>query len=556
MEQTSGSSTRDEGGGGGGGGGGGVGSGNNKVGKKSDDEEEEARTVVRKDGDGGDGNRDLLDSTPLRMRIARKLRSSRLRWSRGHLHGRRDVTTEAKAQAQLHVEVDVGVDLGLGNTQRKERTLPEPTPTPASSTTTIISINTNSFGNLNQLVLSSTPPSSPAESGPSFSTTTRSSTTRTSEVVPVTTVTSFVSAPVVTVWNSTAIRTSWHTTRTTVERTVVVIASPTIVSYRRTSTRRSSSTRHSSSTSHRPSASSSSNSTSATSSRWSSSTVLPTAYSTYGGGGGGGGGGATALPTSSPVPTNSVSASSGPNVNPTLVGGVLGGLCAFALVLVAILFALRRHKRRLAEQALDDAGYGGPLPTPAGSRGITERSSVTPFAAAASLFGRRSRHSRQQSAASEPTSEQGFYRVGGRKIDPVLGGPRPAGKSLEGGQSFFDEGEGGHVRSPPTPISAGAGPSRFSSHTATSTSPIISSVPGPTVPMAAAIPATARIPEEKDEGELYRESTPTGSVRRPTPTPEFMTRPQLAGAAGRDGLGRSLPSHDGSRASKFTEDIV
>ncbi|KAF8543904.1 hypothetical protein BDD12DRAFT_142459 [Trichophaea hybrida] len=552
MEQTSGSSTRDEGGGGGGGGGR-VGSGNNKVEKKSDDEEEEeARTVVRKDGDGGDGNRDLLDSKPLRMRIARKVRCTRLR---GHLHGRRDATTEAKAQAQLQVKVDVDVDLDLGNTRRKERTLPKP-PTPASSTATIISINTNSFRNSDQLILSSTPPSSPAESGPSFSTT-RSSKTRTSEVGPVTTVTSFVSAPVVTVWNSTAIRTSWHTTQTTVERTVVVIASPTIVSYRRTSTRRSSSTRHRSSVSLRPSASSSSNPSSATSSRWSSSTVFPTTYSTYGGGGGGGGGGSgvTTLPTSSPVPTNSASASLSPNVNPTLVGGVLGGLCALALVFVAILFALRRHKRRLAEQALDDAAYGGPLPTPAGPRGITERSRMVPFAAVASLLGRRSRHNRQQSAASEPTSEQGFYRIHGRKIDPVLGGPRPAGKSLEGGQSF-DEGEGGHVRSPSTPISTAAGPSRLSSHTATSTSPIISSVPGPTVPMAAAIPATARIPEEKDEGEFCRESTPTGSVRRPTPTPEFITRPQLAGAAGRDGLGRSLPSHDGSRASKFTEDIV
>jgi hypothetical protein len=364
--------------------------------------------------------------------------------------------------------------------------------------------------------------------------------------------------------SSNSLGTSWDVSSTTVERTVVVIASPTIVSVRRTSTGRSStrrsstirsSTRRNSTTSSRSTTSASSNSTSAASSRSLSSTVLSTAYPTYGGGsggGGGGGGGSTALPTSSTLPTSLASGSSGPNVNPRLIGGVLGGLCAVALILVAILFALRRHKRRLAEQALDDAGYGGPLPAPSGSRDITERPSVTPFAAAASFFSRRSKHSRQQSVASEPTSEQGFYRVGGRKIDPVLGGPRPAGKSLEGGQSF-DESEGGHVRSPPTPISsAAAGPSRFSGYTATTTSPTISSAAGPTAPMAAVIPATARIQEEKDEGESYREATPAPSTRRPTPTP----RPPLAGAAGRDGLGRSLPSHDGSRASKFTEDIV
>jgi len=196
MEQTSGSSTRDDGGGGGEG----VGSGSNKAGKKSDDDEDLAR-IVRKGSDDGDGNRDLLDSTLLRMRIARKLRSSRLRWGRGHLHRRRDATMEPEA----HTQLEVSVDLDLKKLQRK---LPALTPTSPSSTTTITSINTNSFESSDQIVFSSSPPPSPAESGPSFSTTITS--TRSSEVVPVTTVTSSVSAPVVTVWNGTTIR-KWCT---------------------------------------------------------------------------------------------------------------------------------------------------------------------------------------------------------------------------------------------------------------------------------------------------------------------------------------------------------
>ena len=249
----------------------------------------------------------------------------------------------------------------------------------------------------------------------------------------------------------------------------------------------------------------------------------------------------------------------------------MGGLGAFALLLVAILFVLRRHKRRVADQALEDAAYGGPLPATGASPETAERPGLTPLAAAAAnFFGRGPRHTRQQSTVSEPTSEQGFYRVGGRKIEPVLGGPRP-GKSLEAGHSLDDEGESAtHAGAPPPPLSssgpaaAAAGPSRLPGHPA-APSPVSSAG-------AAAMPATSRIQEEKEE-EAGREPMPVPSPGRdPTPVPSpgrsptapspsrppehYTTRPPLGGSAGRDGLGRSLPSHDGSRASKFTEDIV
>jgi len=266
-------------------------------------------------------------------------------------------------------------------------------------------------------------------------------------------------------------------------------------------------------------------------------------------------------------------------LTPKLVGGLLGGLAGLALLLALILMWVKRRKKRLAIQARVDAGYGGPLEIArGGGGGMGEKPSITPLAAAAGFF-RPAKQSRpSESIASDAGEERGFYKVSGRKLPPAIGGPRPdfrSSRSITGSSVYPEDDIGG---GPATPVSSvGTGPTRYSSYSpmspvasAAGSSPIsigIAAAPGgPSVPVGgvAAPPAESRIQEEPSEGEppSERMETPSSipsSIPRATasPTSEVgVPRHQLGGTAGRDGLGRSLPSRDGSRASRFTEDIV
>lgn len=307
--------------------------------------------------------------------------------------------------------------------------------------------------------------------------------------------------------------------------------------------------------------------------------MLPsTTDSSFGGGGGGSGGTvATSSLLPSPSATSAPSNGGGPSVNPKLVGGIVGGLAGLGLVLALILFLLRRHKRNLVIRARVEAGYGGPPGPEVGDTGdnMTQRSSATPLAAAAGFFRQQSRHSRQ-SQVSEPASEErGFYKVSGRKLPPVIGGPRPDFPSTRSvaDSSFYHDEEAGWVGGPGTPVSSaggaggsGGGPSSmrhsFTASTASPTSTAAgSSAPpfghavspvssGVTPGGAAAVGAVgaSRIPEEDDDSDYEDDATPRA------PRPPMFPR-QLSATGSKDGVGRSLPSHDGSRASKFTEDI-
>ena len=188
------------------------------------------------------------------------------------------------------------------------------------------------------------------------------------------------------------------------------------------------------------------------------------------------------------------------------------------------------------------------------------------------------------------SDERGFYKVSGRKLEPVLGGPRPRRSSVSEQQVYHDErgaiakevgsgvlakeiggsalvanyggdDQGDYVKEIGSSISSfGAGPSRISSPTA----PILFT--GQTMIQPPPPVITEMIPEDSEYEAGYNEiggrelSTPTPTL--PTPptlpvlSPSPSGRPSMGGLAGRDGLGRSLPSLDGSRTSKFTEDIV
>lgn len=232
----------------------------------------------------------------------------------------------------------------------------------------------------------------------------------------------------------------------------------------------------------------------------------------------------------------------------------MAGLAAFAMVLVALLLLLRRHKRNAIIHHRNELGYGGPAS--GASEGISSQQepSSNPFSAVFGLFAAgRNRHQRNPSAASD---ERGFYRVSGRKLEPVLGGPRPRGSSVSAPP--YSEDGGSLAKEIGTSIStiSGAGPSRLSSPT-----------PTPMGPVGLQPPVRDVIPEDQEYDATYKETG--GGVRElstPTPTPSMLMpvsspsplggRPAIGGGAGRDGLGRSLPSLDGSRASKFTEDIL
>jgi len=131
-----------------------------------------------------------------------------------------------------------------------------------------------------------------------------------------------------------------------------------------------------------------------------------------------------------------------------------------------------------------------------------------------------------ETAIATPPGERGFYRVSGRKIPPVLGG---------GGGDGFGGGYGKEtLESPIDPY--GPGPSgRFQSLEAFGGS---SAASGERIIMR---PSPARTPE--------RSRTPP--TRSPTEASSGGRPPRLF----RDGLGRSHPSEDGSKTSKFVEDV-
>lgn len=271
-----------------------------------------------------------------------------------------------------------------------------------------------------------------------------------------------------------------------------------------------------------------------------------------------------AATASSATPTGASGGSNSPPVSPSLLGGVLGGVAGLAFVLVAILYLIRRHRRQVAATAMDDAGYGGPL---GGDGDMAQRSSMIPFALTGRLFAKESGASRVSQSSEAPTvpSETGFYKVSGRKLPPVLGGPRPGYGSTRsaGGSSFYPDEDGGSGTIASTP--SVAGPSRYSSMTAASASPTTSAAPvgfiAPVpVPVSATHPHTAsssmappppRIQEEAAESDIES----AHKLPRPPPFPRQLSAISV-GSVGKDGVGRSLPSHDGSRASRFTEDIV
>ncbi|RPA93851.1 hypothetical protein L873DRAFT_1703376 [Choiromyces venosus 120613-1] len=473
-------------------------------------------------------------------------------------------------------------------------------------------------GSTQQTVLSSTPPPSPAETSPGMvipitisgifsgsllktesplpSPSSPSLSSSTIVSLPSTTVTSYW--PSLITKNGTTTSDTRTASTTTIDGNVIVYtSSPLPTGFNNSTLSRnvtSSSTPLSSSS---WSLNSTTTTSSSSTSSYSSKSTWP-ATTDLGGGGGGGVAPTNTAPSVSPTPTESSGGGGGAPVSPRLLGGVLGGVAGVALILLAVLYFMRRYKEDLAIQERNDAGYDEPV-MPTGEQAM------------AAVAGGRS-----------------FYKVSGRKLPPVIGGPRPGEFSSTrsaAGSSYYHDDEISWI-GPGTPVSStGAGPSRYSGVSGgTPSSPTSSSAPGsattpvgpaPILPLTSTAISTgpSRIPEEREsDPELASPSEsmppPPPPIIKPPSAPGSQTdvsltppiRPPFSrgmssvsvgsagsgkegqaagevavsagpsilpafarqmsaervGSAGKDGVGRSLPSHDGSRASRFTEDIV
>lgn len=225
---------------------------------------------------------------------------------------------------------------------------------------------------------------------------------------------------------------------------------------------------------------------------------------------------------------------------------------------------------------------------------MAERTSDVPFAAAglAPFFRRLRPHSGQTSATSETgTSERGFQNFGGRKIESVLTsggdgyGDIPPGSSRGGGTpgafgATGATGAGGAIAgstlsrdfqapeadrgSQPSSMFVGPGSPPASvdfsaaANARRSAASGLSDTSGPNLPIehppldsgevAVMRPSPARTPVTSSAG-----FAPPPLPRTAQPPPRAVPSPIRPSV--RDGIGRSHPSLDGSRGSRFAENL-
>ncbi|GKZ18823.1 hypothetical protein AbraIFM66951_009527 [Aspergillus brasiliensis] len=322
---------------------------------------------------------------------------------------------------------------------------------------------------------------------------------------------------------------------------------------------------------------------SATTSTFSSdSTSTTSLYGAWGTGtasnGGGGGSGATATgqgisPSSSSGSSGSSGSSSGSGsgsgslssqTKGKIAGGVVGGVAAAMFVFVIVVWLLRRRKKNI----LPPSGDALPEPDttgtaegslPRSAEMTSRRSSDDPLFTAsyfAPAFMKRWRQShmttRTDSTLSSEPSERGFQKISGRKIPSVLhsggdgygGGYEPGSPTASEPSTLFSPSSPVQPRSPPTqpPVATPYGMPLDASYTreAAEVGGIVVYRPSPArTPVSVTGSASASLSNEPTGPRVVSQ---VGAL-----SPTMPKRP--------DALGRSHPSFDGSRGSRFTESI-
>ncbi|KAF2834731.1 hypothetical protein M501DRAFT_999975 [Patellaria atrata CBS 101060] len=218
---------------------------------------------------------------------------------------------------------------------------------------------------------------------------------------------------------------------------------------------------------------------------------------------------------------------------PVVVGSVIGSLAGFAALLVLALLILRwyKRKRRRDMQPLPH-GEGEVADHAAPGRSDTEMSEryFLP-AAAAAFFGKY----RGKETAPAPPQEPSFQRISGRKLPSVFSPGMSSNDPFDDKNAFA---------SSPTRDSSGM-------YTAIPNTGNVPRAQYAATESETLMPSPARTPVVHSPGP--HASFLGGRVENYTPPQTPARPPHLSGLPGT--LGRSLPSQDGSRGSKFTEDV-
>ena len=256
-------------------------------------------------------------------------------------------------------------------------------------------------------------------------------------------------------------------------------------------------------------------------------------------------------PSASPTSTEVGHGAATSNTStPKIVGGVVGGVGGlFALALVAVLLFLYRRKKSGRE------AQGG-LPSGSGSRSAplaerpstnrsaemsSQRSSGSLFTAGYLAPAFMKRWTNSSSSQMSETGERGFQKIAGRKIPSVL---QSGGDGYGGGLGGVPPtaGESSSSRPPRSPQSPPQSPAAQAPPTRPYGIPLDSSFTresDESAPVVVFRPSPARTPMSSSASVASPEHT---TVSR-TPS----VRPDV--------LGRSHPSFDDSRGSRFTESI-
>lgn len=340
--------------------------------------------------------------------------------------------------------------------------------------------------------------------------------------------------------NSTTITTSFPTTVTTGHSSSAIGRNSTISSnmlsftglpFNRNSTTVSAS-RHSSSVHVTSSASQTSSSEVSSSVANSASSAAPAGVGGFGIPGG--------VAAASSTPT--AATGNGPNhpsnnsiSTPQVVGSVIGSLAGLTVLLVLALLILRRYKRKQrALQHLSETDTADTRPIASAGQQMAQRSSFMP-AAAASFLSRFSSSSRGTvDPGGAPGQERGFQRISGRKLpsafsEGMTSDSVPFDRATLSGSSFYRDSQGFY---------RGSG---AATATATNRSHHVGVEKEKLMPSPARTPVVHH-PEEYPP--LRDPVVPSGALQ---------SSPQSPQSEPRGTLGRSHPSHDGSRGSKFAE---
>lgn len=287
----------------------------------------------------------------------------------------------------------------------------------------------------------------------------------------------------------------------------------------------------------------------------------------FAGGGAAGSGPSTTGSSAEPTATDSQPPQDSGGLSPTtnkIVGGVVGSVAGVAfLFLIALLYLRRRHASlREARQALPSSdaagGAAGEGSTAQSAEMTSRRSSHEPLFSASYLapaFMRSWRKSNQttntESTLVSNSSERGFQKISGRKIPSVLqsGGDGYGGgfgDNLPPGPEMsmnFQPVSAAHLRTPASqpPTANPHGMPLDVNYTRES---------GESELRVVVRPSPARTPVASSTN-IASSHTPTSP--RSTPEPPRVSSP--TGPRRPDILGRSHPSFDGSRSSRFTEGL-